>query len=264
MIAAHPFPPPAAAVSLYRGPVMHARMRPVPHRFSYDVFSIAIDLDRLEEAGTASALFSVDRANVVSFRQSDHGPCDGTPLASHARRLLAEAGLAAPVARVLLLAYPRILGYVFNPISVYFAYGDDGALLGAIYEVRNTFGELHHYVAPVEDGELSTAGLRQERTKAFHVSPFLGMDLTYRFRVVPPGDEVRLRILEEGDDGPVLSATFAGRREAMTTTRLLRTLSRLPLMTIKVIAAIHLEALRLWIKGLRIHRHPDHAGAPPA
>ena len=161
------FPPPDAPACLYVGEVMHARLKPFVHRFAYRVFSLLIDLDRLDAAGRLSRVFSVDRGNLVSFRQSDHGPRDGTPLAAHARALMAEAGRDVEGGRVLLLCYPRIFGYAFNPLAVYFVYDRAGVLAGAIYEVRNTFGQMHTYVAPVRQGELDVSGLKQERDKIF-------------------------------------------------------------------------------------------------
>lgn len=247
---------PAAAASLYAGEVMHARMKPFAHRFAYRVFSLLIDLDRLPEAGRQSKLFSVDRPGLVSFQQKDHFDHEGETLRAKVDRLLAEAGLAQPASRILLLAYPRILGYVFNPISVYFAYGAMGGLVALIYAVRNTFGESHTYVALVEKGDLTPAGIRQERTKILHVSPFIDMGARYHFRVLPPGEVVRLRIHETEAGEPLLSATFAGVHHELTTRALARILLRIPLMTWKVIAGIHYEALKLWLKGARFHKSP--------
>lgn len=262
--------PPEAAVVLYPGEVMHARLKPFIHRFTYKVFSLLIDLDRLPEAGKASPLFRVNRAGVFSFHEADHAEIKGEGLRAMADRLLAKAGLAEPAARITLLAYPRMLGYVFNPISVFFAYGRDGRLLAVIYRVRNTFGEHHSYVAKVEDGELSEAGLRQQRTKIFHVSPFIPLGARYHFRVLPPGKAVRLRIHETEADEPLLSATFAGEKEPFTTATLLGAMVRTPLMTWKVVCAIHWQALKIWLKGATFHTSPpppepvsfhDHEGA---
>ena len=257
-----PFVPPAAAASLMIGPVMHARMKPVAHRFSYEVFSLLLDLDRLDEADRASRLFAVNRFNLVSFRESDHGPRDGSSLRRHVDRLLEPTGIDLSGGRVLLLCYPRILGSVFNPLSVYFAYAASGELAAAIYEVRNTFGEHHTYVAPVAPGEFGPAGLRQERAKQFYVSPFNDLAMSYRFRLRPPTDDVAVRILECDQDGPLLAATFHGRRETLTTATLLAALRRYPLLTLKVVAGIHWEALRLWIKGMRLVPRPP--PPPPA
>lgn len=253
------FPPPEKAASLYIGDVMHARMKPVAHRFAYRVFSMLFDADRLDEAGRASPFFSIGRFNLVSFNPADHGPRDGSSLGDYARRVLSDAGVPTQGARVMVLCYPRVLGYGFNPLTVYFVYARDAALLGVLYEVRNTFGEHHTYAAPVRPGELTEAGLRQERDKLFYVSPFNGLAMRYRFRVRPPGESVALRILETDSEGPLLSATFAGERADLTSATLLRTFLSLPLMTLKVIAGIHWEALRLYIKGMRLVPRP----APP-
>lgn len=247
---------PKDAVSLYVGEVMHARLKPFAHRFAYRVFSLLIDLDRLDEADRSSMLFGVDRAAPVSFHQRDHADREGESLREKADRLLAQAGLPVRASRILLLAYPRILGYVFNPISVFFAYDGNDTLVATIYAVRNTFGEQHAYVAHVEPGEVTAAGLRQTRTKIFHVSPFIDMGARYHFRLLPPGEVVRLRIHETEGDAPLLSATFAGERQDLTTRSLARILLRIPLMTWKVIAGIHYEALKLWWKGARFHRSP--------
>jgi DUF1365 family protein len=247
-LAEQPLPP----VSLYRGEVFHARLRPVPHRFRYRVFSILIDLDRLAEADRAARLFSVNRGNLLAFFERDHGPRDGRPLRDHVRALLAARGLDFAVGRILLLAYPRCLGFVFNPLGVYYVHDADGALRAVLYEVRNTFGEMHTYLRPVEPGALSRAGLRQSMPKAFHVSPFLAMQARYDVRLAPPAASLRLHILESDAAGPVLAAGFTGRRRDLTSRAALAALAAIPLMTLKVVAAIHWEALRLWLKTVPI------------
>jgi DUF1365 family protein len=236
--------------------VMHQRLRPVAHRFSYRVFSLLVDLDRLAEADRLSRIFSVNRANLVSFHEADHAPAAELPLRSHADRLLAEAGLRERPARILLLAYPRVLGYVFNPISVYFAYDQAGHLLGIIYAVNNTFGDHHAYVAPVAPDEMTPAGLRQSRLKRMHVSPFMTMDARYDFRLLPPGRTVRLRIHETEAGEPTLAASFVGTAKRFSTSGLLLCLARMPVMTWKVTGGIHFEALKLWLKGAAFYRRP--------
>ena len=250
------FRPPEAAASLYIGDVMHARMKPVAHRFTYRVFSMLLDTDRLDDAGAQSPFFSIGKFNLVSFNPADHGPRDGSSLGDYARDILAKAGVDTAGARVMILAYPRILGYSFNPLTTFFVYGRDHALLGVLYEVRNTFGEWHTYVAPVKPGELTSAGLRQERDKIFYVSPFNGLAMRYLFRLKPPSESLTLRILETDEEGPILAATFAGARADLTTRTLLGTCLSLPLMTLKVILGIHWEALRLYIKGMRLVPRP--------
>ncbi len=249
------------AATLYFGEVMHARLKPIGHRFSYRVMSLLIDLDRLDQADRQSPLFGVNRAALYSFHEADHGGRDGSSLRAHASRCASEHGVDLTGGRVLLLCYPRLLGFAFNPLSVYFCHRADGALALMIYEVRNTFGDLHSYVLPVRPGEVSDAGIRQQQDKMFYVSPFVEMAMRYHFRIQPPAETVRLRILETDREGPLLSATFSGRRRALTSAALLRSFVALPLVTLKIVAAIHWEALRLWLKGARLVPRPAAAVA---
>ena len=258
MTKAHREPVDAAA-ALYFGDVMHARLKPIGHRFSYRVMSLLIDLDRLDAADRQSRLFGVNRAALYSFNEADHGERDGSSLRIYAQRRAAESGIDLTGGRVLLLCYPRLLGYTFNPLSAYFCYRADGALALIIYEVRNTFGDIHCYVLPIRPGEISAAGVRQQQDKLFYVSPFVRMAMRYHFRVSPPAANVKLRILETDCEGPLLAATFSGRRRALTTAALLRSLFSLPLVTLKIVAAIHWEALRLWLKGARPVPRPNAA-----
>jgi hypothetical protein len=251
----------SAAAALYFGDVMHARLKPMGHRFNYRVMSLLIDLDRLDAADRQSRLFGVNRRALYSFNEADHGMRDGSPLRAYVQRCAAADGIDLTGGRVLLLCYPRLFGYTFNPLSAYFCYRADGGLALVIYEVRNTFGDIHAYVLPVQPGEISAAGIRQRQDKLFYVSPFIEMAMRYHFRVSPPGHTVKLRILETDRDGPLLAATFNGRRRALTTTALLRSLFALPLVTFKIVAAIHWEALRLWLKGARLLPRPDAAPA---
>jgi len=194
----------------------------------------------------------VNRTALYSFHEADHGERDGSSLRLYAECRAAEHGVDLTGGRVLLLCYPRLFGFTFNPLSVYFCRRAAGELALIIYEVRNTFGELHAYVLPVEPCETSAAGVRQQQDKLFYVSPFIEMTMRYRFRVTPPGDNVKLRILETDREGPLLAATFNGRRQSLTTRSLLRAFFALPLVTFKIVAAIHWEALRLWLKGARL------------
>ena len=246
-----------AAAALYIGEVMHARLKPVGHRFNYRVMSLLIDLDRLGVADRQTLLFGVNRRALYSFHEADHGERDGSSLRLHAQRCASEHGIDLTGGRVLLLCYPRLLGYTFNPLSVYFCYHANGRPVLLIYEVRNTFGDIHAYVLPVKHGDISPAGIRQEQDKRFYVSPFVEMKMHYHFRVVPPGDQVKLRILETDSEGPLLSATFNGHRRALTTAELLRSFFSLPAVTAKIIVAIHWQALRLWLKGVRLVPRPN-------
>ncbi len=239
----------AAPVVLYCGKVMHARWRPVHHRFIYHVMNLLIDLDRLDQADRQSRLFGVNRAAIFSFHERDHGNRKGTSLSQYIRLLAAERGIDLSGGRVLLLCYPRLLGYVFNPLSIYFCYGASGNLALLIYEVRNTFGEMHSYILPVQEvpGERP---IRQSQAKEFYVSPFMEMTTHYHFSISPPARHVRVRILQRDEQGAMFAAAFFGRRRRLTGRRLLAAFFGLPFLTFKVIAAIHWEAMRLWLKGV--------------
>ena len=250
-----------AAAALYFGEVMHARLRPIGHRFSYRVMSLLIDLDRLDAADRQSPLFGVNRAALFGFNEADHGARDGTSLRLYAQACAAERGVDLTGGRVRLLCYPRLFGFTFNPLSVYFCERADGELALLIYEVRNTFGDIHSYALPVEPGELSDAGVRQQQEKRFYVSPFIEIATRYHFRVFPPGAQVKLRILQPDREGPLLAAAFNGRRCSLTTAALSRAFVALPLVTFKIVAAIHWEALRLWLKGARLVPRPHAATA---
>ncbi|MGL4488605.1 MAG: DUF1365 domain-containing protein, partial [Rhizobiaceae bacterium] len=247
------------AAVLYAGKVMHQRMKPFGHRFEYSVFSMLIDVDQLPEASRLSRLFSVDRFNICSFFQTDHIDPRISPVSKGIRvyvdALFETAGAVRP-ARVQLFAYPRIFGHVFNPIALYYAYDEAGNLSGMIYEVRNTFGERHTYVCPVEQGEMSIAGLRQSQDKHFHVSPFIDMKARYDFRLTPPSETLNFRILERDDEGPLLAATFAGTAKPFTTGNLISQMLRIPFLGLKIVLGIHFEALRLWLKGAKFRRSP--------
>ena len=245
-----------STAALYVGTVMHARLKPVVHRFSYRVMSLLVDVDRLAEVDRVTPLLRVNRRGLFGFHERDHGPRDGSALRPHVDRLLAAHGLELDGGRVLLLAYPRLLGYVFNPLAVYYCYAGCGRLAALIYEVRNTFGEIHAYVCPVGRGETSPAGIRQARDKTFYVSPFIGMAMRYHFRMQPPGDTVKIRILAADADGPLLAATFSGQYQDLTTGRLFGAFLSMPLLALKVISSIHFEALRLWLKGARLMPRP--------
>ncbi len=247
----------AFASALYHGTVVHRRLRPRRHDLRYRVFAMLIDLDELARLHAVLPAFSHNRFNLFSFRDSDHGPGDGSPLRPWVERHLAAAGIDLDGGAIRLLCYPRILGYVFNPLSVYFCHRPDGALAAILYEVSNTFGERHTYLIPAQgDGP---GPIRQACRKALYVSPFIAMDARYDFSIVPPGDRLAVVIRQSDDDGALLHASFVARRHRLTGRSLRQAFVGYPLMTLKVIAGIHWEALRLWRKGVPLHRRP----APP-
>ena len=244
--------------ALYTGWVMHRRLRPRAHRFRYRVFSLLLDLEELPDLSRRLWLFGWNRGALFSFHDSDHG--DGRPLAAWLDAQLAAAGISAPGPKQV-LCYPRILGYVFNPLSVWFCHDAGGALKAVIYEVHNTYGERHAYVLACNGGALE----RHACDKDFYVSPFLSQGCRYHFRTCPPGEKVAVAINEHEAGEPILSASFAGDRRPLSDGALLGMFLRYPLMTVKVVAAIHYEAVRLMLKGVRRHPHtPAEPIAPPA
>jgi len=238
---------------LYTGHTVHERHAPFIHRFRYRIASVLVDLDRLEEANRISRLFSVERFNLFSFFSRDHGLRDGSDLKAWARARFDEAGVDAGDGPIWLLCAPRVLGYVFNPLSVYFAEDAAGRLRGVIYQVHNTFGDAHAYVAPAS-GERREL---QDAEKAFYVSPFFDVAGRYEFTLRPPGETFRLSILKQRESGPDLLATMAMKRRAMTTRNLVSLFASQPFSTVKTISAIHFEAFKLWIKGAKYHPRPE-------
>jgi uncharacterized protein len=235
--------------ALYTGWVMHRRLRPRQHQFRYRVFSLLIDLGELPLLDRKLRLFAWNRFGLFSFQDRDHG--DGRPLQAWLDDLMQGAGIVADGARQV-LCYPRILVYVFNPISVWFCHDRTGQLKAMVYEVHNTYDERHFYVLPAaeRDGVIS-----HQCGKKFYVSPFLSPDCRYHFQIRPPDDKVAVVIHEQEAGAPVLDASFTGRRRALTDRALLVMLLVYPLMTLKVVAAIHFEAVRLMLKGVRRHPH---------
>ncbi len=242
--------------ALYAGSVMHQRLRPVRHRLRYRVFSLLLDLDELPELAQRLRWFSLNRFNLFSLHERDHG--DGCGLRAYVDRQLLAAGMPAGGA-IRLLTMPRILGYAFNPLSVYFCHGSDGALQAILYEVNSTFGERHSYLIEVDEAERGGGMVTQRCAKQMHVSPFLDLEMTYGFRVEPPGAErpgLSLGVTVRDAAGAVLAARFDARRRRLDDLGLLRIFVSHPLLTLKVIVAIHWEALRLWAKGVALRSRP--------
>lgn len=243
--------------ALYLGQIVHRRMRPARHRFDARVFSLLVDLDALPSLAARLRLFSHNRFNLIAFHDRDHGGRDGSALRPWVEGRLHEAGLEPDGGPIRLLCFPRVLGYVFNPLSVFFCHDRTGALRATIYEVRNTFGEMHHYVFALDDAT-SNRGLYVHATaKRFHVSPFLPMDARYRFRLTPPAERYDLLIRVEDAAGAVMTAVHTAERRPLDDRGLLRAFLSHPFMTVKVIGRIHIEALRLWRRGAPLFRKPS-------
>jgi len=239
--------------AIYVGDVVHRRYRPKEHRLRYKVFSLLIDLDELPDLDRHLRVFGYNRRALISFWDKDHGSGQPGKLREWVEAQLTDAGLDRADLRIRLLCYPRLFGYVFNPLTVYFCETRDGDLGAILYEVCNTFHERHTYVIPIEGGSQSV--VRHSCRKQMYVSPFIPMDCSYQFTTRRPDSRVAIAIRETDGEGSLLSASFSGERRVLSDASLLRTLIGFPLMTLKVTAAIHWEALRLWLKGVPIHRH---------
>jgi DUF1365 family protein len=244
---------------LYRGEVMHRRLRPFGHRFVYGVASLLVDLDDLPRLGLR--LLSHNRFNLFAIHDRDHGTRDGSPLRPWVEAELHAAGIALDGGRIYLHCLPRLLGYVFNPISIYWCYGPDGRLRAVLCEVKNTFGEQCSYVLPAPPGREADAPLRASCAKKMYVSPFIAMAGRYRFRLDDPEDRLKLVITERDREGALLVASHIAARRTLDDRGLLGAFAAFPFLTAKVIAAIHWQALRLWLKGARIEPRPK--GAVP-
>lgn len=243
--------------ALYAGHVVHARHRPHAHKMRYRVFSLLLDLDELPLLDKGLRLFGYNRRALMSFHDRDHGIGETGGLKRWVARHLdgANVGVAEDRLRVDMLCYPRMFGYVFNPLTVYFCHdrGDDDRLVAILYEVCNTFHERHTYIIPAQSGEDGTVS--HACAKEMYVSPFVPMNCTYEFRIRPPTDTVLVSINEKDGQGDLLFASFAGKRSTLGGNALMKALLSYPLMTLKIMGAIHWEALLLWAKGNPIYRH---------
>lgn len=242
--------------ALYSGQVMHHRLRPREHTLRYRVFWMLLDLDELDQMSRSLRFFSRNRFNLMGFHDADHGDGSETPLRVQATRLLERRGVDIGSGAIRLLTMPRVLGYVFNPISLYYCHRPDGALAAMIYEVTSTFRERRAYVLPVapEDGRVGR--IDQATGKGLYVSPFMDMDMRYAFKGAVPDDRLDLAIDGLDSQGLLIATAMRGRRRALSDRALLAAMAAMPLLTIKVVAAIHWEALKLWLKGVPLTRKP--------
>ena len=233
--------------SIYNGTVIHKRFKPKTHFFKYSVFSLLIDLSELDQIDKNIKFFSFNKFNLISFFEKDHGSRDGTSLISWVKKNLDENKINSKDIKIKLLCYPRIFGYVFNPLSVFFVYDHNENLISILYEVKNTFGEQHTYVFKAKNNNL----LQHNCSKKFHVSPFIEMNCNYFFKILRPSEKISVVIDQYQLNEKILYASQDGKRVDFNSKELLKSYLKHPLMTFKIISAIHFEAFKLWIKGIR-------------
>jgi DUF1365 family protein len=245
---------------LFTGRVAHSRHVAPLNKFSYRIWMLSVDLDRLDEIAASSRLFRRRRFAAVSLHEADHGPRDGRALRPWASALLAEAGMAEAAARIHFVCIPRVLGFAFNPIAFFFCHDAEGRLRAVLHQVKNTFGDQHGYLMPVPAADAGGI-VRQSARKRLHVSPFFDMQGGYRFSFTAPdftADETdfTLAIRYGTPTERRLTASMRLHGTKLSDAALLRVIGAMPLMPLKVVAAIHAQAIRLWWRGARFHRAP--------
>jgi uncharacterized protein len=245
------------APRIFFGRVMHARLRPRRNAFVYRVFFLQLPLSALDAA--RGPLFSVNRWNLFSFRFADHGARDGSAPGPWIRALLDREGLRKADGEVVLQTFPRVLGYVFNPVSFWLCHDRGGRLRAVLCEVANTFGERHNYLLAHPDERPIVHGDRLAARKVFHVSPFFKVDGSYQFEFRSEAGASHIAIDYTDAEGRVLLTSVSGAAARLSTRNLLRAFFGYPWMTAGVIARIHWQALKLWLKGVQYVPKP----APP-
>ena len=233
---------------IYSGSVIHKRFKPKEHFFKYKVFSLFLDLSELNELDDKLNFFSLNKFNLISFHEIDHGNRDGSSLLDWVKNNLSKNNVSTVNIKVKLLCYPRILGYVFNPLSVFFVYDQNENLISILYEVKNTFGEQHTYFFKVEN---QNKLIQNNCSKKFHVSPFIEMNCNYFFKILNPAQKLSVIIDQYDQKGKILFASQDGERSDLTSKNLMKSYLKHPLMTFKIISAIHFEAFKLWMKGIK-------------
>lgn len=253
------------ASAIYQGTVRHRRHQPHAHAFRYPIAFLYLDLDELEAVTALSPWWSWQRRNLAEFRRSDYHGDPGKPLADAVRDTVAERCGRRPVGPIRLLTHARYFGHCFNPVSFYYCYAEDGTTLEAIVaEITNTpWKERHAYVLPVRDAGVHGSALAFAFDKRFHVSPFLPMDRHYDWRFQVPGQQLRVHMDVNRGDSRDFDATLVLEREPMSRAALHRLLWRYPLMTLRVVAAIHWQAFIIWCKRNPVYDHPAKSKAAP-
>jgi len=234
---------------IYSGLITHKRFKPKKHFFTYKTFSLLIDLDEINKIEKEVNFFSYNKFNVLSFYNIDHGPRDGSSLTKWVKKTLLKAKINIDGGKIKLLCFPRFFGYVFNPLSIFYCYDKNLVLRAVLYEVKNTFNEQHTYIFRSKP---SSNLIFHKCNKKFHVSPFIEMKTFYNFRLSKPKNNINILIKQNDVKGPLLVARQVGKRIKLNSQNLLYQFLKHPLMSFKVITAIHFEAFRLWIKGIKL------------
>ena len=233
---------------IYTGNVVHKRFKTKIHFFKYKVFSLLIDLSEIHLLDKDLKIFSYNKFNIISFYDKDHGPRDGSSVKNWVIDNLKKNNIDTNDIQIKLLCYPRIFGYVFNPLSVFYVYDKNLNLISILYEVKNTFGEQHTYVFK---SDINNNLVQHMCKKKFHVSPFIEMDCVYFFRLLKPGNKISVIIDQNDKEGKILYASQDGVKSEITNVNLTKSYLKHPLMTFKIILAIHFEAFKLWSKGIK-------------
>ena len=229
---------------IYNGGVTHTRFKPIKHHLKYKTFSLFLDLDEIEKLDKENIIFSFNKINIFSFYNKDHGERDGKSLKEWVLKNLKKFNIHQNITQIKLLCYPRVFGYVFNPLSIFYCY-ENKSLKAIFYEVKNTFNEQHTYVFKVKNGKK----IQQSCRKKFYVSPFMDMQTYYDFKLLYPDDNLFVSIKQLDKEGIVLTALQTGIRKKFDFRQLVINFFKYPIMSLKIISAIHFEALLLWKKG---------------
>jgi len=233
---------------IYSGLITHKRFKPKKHFFSYNTFSLLIDLNEIDDLDKKINFFSYNKFNILSFYNVDHGPRDGSSLSKWVKKNLIKAKINIKKGPIKLLCFPRFFGYVFNPLSIFYCYDEKSNLKAVLYEVKNTFNEQHTYVFRSKS---KTNLILHKCSKKFYVSPFINMKTFYNFRLSKPKNRIDILIKQTDVAGPLLIARQVGKRLSLNSQNLFYQFLKHPLMSFKVIGAIHFEAFRLWLKGVK-------------
>ena len=242
--------------SLYLGKLRHRRFSPREHQFTYPVFMAFLDIDRLPELLRVSPFSSYNKWNWIAYDERDHFGEPQKPLRVRLREDAERNGVQLPDGKIFLLTHLRYLGYVFNPVSFFYCYNQAGELAMILSEVNSTFGESHNYWLTPESQRPNAAAMRYVTPKQMHVSPFHPMELEYVWIFTPPGEQLVAHMNTLAQGQPNFDATLQLEGRPWNARELLKILASYPVMTLRVTAAIHWQALKLWLKGIPVYTHP--------